>query len=253
MAGELELNKIYNMDCLEGMKQIDDNSIDMVLCDLPYKITQNKWDIKLNLHDLFKEYWRILKDDGNIVLTAVQPFTTALINTEPTYFRYELIWEKSKATGFLNANRIPLRSHENILIFYKKIGTYNPQFKNGTPYNKGLRKKQDKEDTYGQYQQTIVKSEYGKRYPRSVLYFKTPESEGVTFHKTQKPIKLFEYLIKTYTNKGNLVLDNCIGSGTTAVVCKQTGRHFIGFEIESEYVKIANERLKMVCNIDEWI
>lgn len=248
----LEINKIYNMECIKGMQQLDNDSIDMILCDLPYNLTQNKWDIKINLQKLFREYWRILKD-GNIVLTSQQPFTTTLINAEPKNFRYELIWEKSKSSGFLNAKRMPLRTHENILIFYKKLGTYNPQFTYKNSYNKGIRKKQEKEDTYGQYKQTLVKSENGKRYPRSVLYFKTAESEGKTSHKTQKPVSLFEYLIKTYSNEKDLVLDNCMGSGATAVACKFTNRKYIGFEISKEYVDIAKNRSKMICNIDNWI
>lgn len=239
---KLELNKIYNQDCLEGMKFIEDKSIDMILCDLPYGTTQCKWDIIIPFESLWGHYKRIIKDDGVIVLTASQPFTSILITSNLKWFRYTWVWEKSKATGFLNAKKRPLVAHEDIVVFSKKSPRYYPQFTQGEPYNKGIRKQQTNDDVYGKFNQAEVKSE-GLRYPRSVQYFKTAESEGNVIHKTQKPLALFEYLIKTYTNENDLVLDNCIGSGTTAIACINTNRQFIGFELDKKYFNLANKRM----------
>lgn len=241
----LEINKIYNVDCLEGMKEIDDKSINMILCDLPYGTTQCKWDIIIPFELLWEQYERIIKDNGTIILTACQPFTSLLITSNLKWFKYIWVWEKSKATGFLNAKKRPLVAHEDIVVFFKKSPRYNPQFTYKEPYNKGIRKQQTQDDIYGQFQQAEVKSD-GKRYPRSVLYFKTAESEGKVFHKTQKPIALFEYLIKTYTNENDLVLDNCMGSGTTAVAARNTNRNYIGFETNKEYYDLANERIHQI-------
>ncbi|MGY8620251.1 DNA-methyltransferase [Bacillus safensis] len=243
MIGELELNRIYQRDCIEGMRMLPDKSIDMILCDLPYGTTKCKWDEVIPFELLWGQYERIIKDNGAIVLTAAQPFTSSLVMSNPKLFRYSLVWEKSKSTGFLNSKKMPLRSHEDILVFYKKLPIYNPQMTIGLPYDKGVRKKQDKEDIYGGYKQSHVKSP-GLRFPRSVIYKKTAESEGTTFHKTQKPVALFEYLIRTFSNENNIVLDNCIGSGTTAVAAIRLNRNFIGFETNSEYVEIAKQRLE---------
>jgi DNA modification methylase len=240
-----KINNVYNMDCLEGMKMIPDKSIDMILCDLPYGTTQCKWDTVIPFEPLWGQYKRVIKDNGAIVLTSSQPFTSALIMSNPNWFKYSWVWEKSKATGFLNAKKRPLVAHEDICVFYKKPPLYNPQMTSGDSYNKGIRKKQTDDDVYGKFNQVEVKSE-GARYPRSVQYFKTAESEGKTIHKTQKPIALFEYLIKTYTNEGEIVLDNCMGSGTTALACINTKRNFIGFELDSVYFKLANERIHKV-------
>lgn len=232
------------MDCLEGMKLIDDKSIDMILCDLPYGMTQCNWDTPIDLEELWKQYKRIIKDDGAIALFGTEVFSAKLILSNQKWYRYKWIWEKAKATGFLNANRRPLVAHEEILIFSKKAPKYYPQMRNGKPYDKGLRKEQTQNDIYGKYEQTEVKNEDGKRYPRSVIYFKTAEAEGPVYHKTQKPVALCEYLIKTYTNEGDLVLDNCMGSGTTAIACLNTNRNYIGFEIEKEYIDIINKRIE---------
>jgi site-specific DNA-methyltransferase (adenine-specific) len=239
------INKISLGDCLELLPNIEDKSIDMILCDLPYAVTNCHWDSLIDLDALWSEYKRVIKDNGAIVFTAIQPFTSRLINSNPSWFKYSWVWEKSKATGFLNAKKRPLVAHEDVLVFYKKQPTYNPQFTIGESYNKGVRKKQTSNDVYKSFEQAEVKSE-GKRYPRSVQYFKTAESEGETFHKSQKPLSLFEYLIKTYTIEGETVLDNCIGSGTTALACVNNKRNFIGFEKESEYHLIANSRLQKV-------
>lgn len=236
----LEINKIHLGDCLEIMKGIDDKSIDMVLADLPYGTTQNKWDSLIPLDQLWNQYERIVKTNGAILLFAQSPFDKVLGSSNLKNLKYEWIWEKSKATGFLNSKKMPLKAHENILVFYKKPPIYNPQFTYAEPYNKGIRKKQDKEDTYGEYEQTEVKSD-GKRYPRDVLYFKTAESEGKTYHKTQKPVELYKYFIKTYTNEGDLILDNCCGSGTVKVA-KTINRNHIGIEKEQKSFDIAVNR-----------
>ena len=238
----LDLNKIYNEDCLEGMKRIDDKSIDMILCDLPYGTTQNKWDSVIPLDELWKEYKRIIKDNGVIVLTSQGIFTAKLMLSNEKWFKYKLVWVKSKATNFLNAKKQPLRKHEDICVFYNKQPQYNPQMTEGEPYDKGVRKNQ-LTGSYGDFNPVHVKSE-GMRYPTDVVYFKTAESEGKVYHSTQKPVALFEYLIKTYTDEGEIVLDNCIGSGTTAVACLNTNRNFIGFEKEDKYYNIANERIE---------
>jgi site-specific DNA-methyltransferase (adenine-specific) len=236
--GSLELNRIYQRDCLEGMRDIPDKSIDMILCDLPYGTTRNKWDSVIPFEPLWKHYERIIKDRGAIVLTAAQPFTSALVMSNPGLFKYDLVWEKSQATGFLNAKKMPLRKHESILVFYKKLPTYNPQYSEGKPYV--AKKSADKnKGNYGKFSDNITVSD-GRRYPVSVLPFK---NGGKTHHPTQKPVKLFEYLIRTYSNEGEIVLDNCMGSGTTAVAAIRSNRKFIGFELEPEYVEIANKRI----------
>jgi len=239
----LTLNTIYNIDCLIGMRDIPDKSIDMILCDLPYGTTQCKWDIIIPFNELWLQYNRIIKDNGAIVLTASQPFTSVLINSNLKMFRYTWVWEKSKATGFLNAKKRPLVAHEDICVFYKKPPIYNPQMTVGEAYNKGVRKQQTEDDVYGKFEQVEVKSE-GMRYPRSVQYFKTAESEGKTIHKTQKPVALFEYLIHTYTKEDDIILDNCMGSGTTAIAAINTNRNYIGFELNKEYYELATNRIK---------
>ena len=235
----LDLNKIYNEDCLEGMKRIDDKSIDMILCDLPYGMTYNKWDTAIPLEELWKQYERIVKDNGAIVLTASQPFASELISSNRKLFRYEWIWEKENATGFLNAKKNPLRIHENILVFYKKLPIYNPQMRKGKPYT-AVRKEKPSLNYYKNQKMTKTVSD-GERYPISIIKFNRDKEK---LHPTQKPVALFEYLIKTYTDEGEIVLDNCIGSGTTAVACINTNRNFIGFELDKGYFDIAKNRIE---------
>ena len=229
-------------DCLELMKDIPNKSIDMILCDLPYGTTQNKWDSVIPFDELWREYKRIIKDNGVIVLTSQGIFTAKLILSNEKWFKYKLVWEKSKATNFLNAKKQPLRKHEDICVFYNKQPKYNPQMTEGEPYDKGIRKNQ-LTGSYGEFNPVHVKSE-GKRYPTDVVYFKTAESEGKVYHSTQKPVALLEYLIKTYTNEGELVLDNCMGSGSTGVACLNTNRNFIGMELNENYFNIAKERIE---------
>ena len=228
------------------MKNIPDGSIDMILCDLPYGTTQSKWDTIIPLDKLWKQYNRVCKKNAAILLTSAQPFTSALIMSIPNYFKYNWIWEKSKATGYLNAKKMPMRAHEDVCVFYRKPPTYNPQMVQGTPYNKG--KAHRPTDVYGAQKSVLVKNDTGLRYPRTVQYFKTAESEGKksVIHPTQKPLALFEYLIKTYSNEGELILDNCIGSGTTAVACINTNRSYIGMELDEEYYNGCLERIKKI-------
>lgn len=234
---------LYNDDCFNIFPEIKDKSVDLILCDLPYGTTKCKWDSILPLEQLWKEYNRIINPEvGNIVLFSSQPFTSILINSNISIFKYCLVWEKSKATGYLNAKKNPMKAHEDICIFYKKHKVFNPQMTISTPYNKGkaLRETQ----VYGKQKEVLVENTSGLRYPRSVLYYKTAESEGTSLHPTQKPVALCEYLIKTYSNPGDLVLDNCMGSGTTGVACFNTNRQFIGIEKEKEYYNMAEKRLE---------
>jgi site-specific DNA-methyltransferase (adenine-specific)/modification methylase len=226
------------------MKRIGDKSIDMILCDLPYGTTQNKWDSVIPLDELWKEYKRIIKDNGVIVLTSQGIFTAKLILSNEKWFKYKLVWEKSKATNFLNAKKQPLRKHEDICVFYNKQPQYNPQMTEGKPYDKGVRKNQ-LTGSYGDFNPVHVKSE-GMRYPTDVVYFKTAESEGKVYHPTQKPVALLEYLIKTYTRENELILDNCMGSGSTGVACLNTNRKFIGIEKDDNYFEIAKKRIEEV-------
>lgn len=239
--------QLYHGDCLEAMKNIADKSIDMILCDLPYGTTNCSWDIVIPFEPLWEQYNRIIKDNGAIVLFGSEPFSSALRMSNIKNYKYDWVWEKSKATGFLNAKKRPLVAHEYIHVFYKKQPLYNPQMREGTPYNKGMRKQQTENDVYGEFKQVEVKSE-GKRYPRSVIYYKTAETEGETFHKTQKPVSLLEYLINTYTNTGEVVLDNCMGSGSTGIACINTNRKFIGIELDDTYFNVAKERINNALN-----
>lgn len=236
------INQIHNMDCLEGMKLLQDKSVDMILCDLPYGVTQNKWDVVIPFDELWKQYERVIKDNGAIVLTAAQPFSAQLIVSNPKLFRYEWIWEKTAATGHLNAKKMPMRAHESILVFYKKLPTYNPIKTTGHAPVNSYTKHQDDGTNYGKTKIGISGGGSTDRYPRSVQRFST-DKQKEAIHPTQKPVALFEYLIKTYTNEGETVLDNCIGSGTTAVAAINTNRNFIGFEISKEYCAAANQRI----------
>lgn len=231
----MELNKIYNQDCLDGMKTIKDKSVDMILCDLPYGTTKNKWDSIIPLDELWTHYSRVIKDNGAIILTAQTPFDKVLGVSNLKMLKYEWIWEKTSATGHLNAKKMPMKAHENILVFYKKTPTYNPQKTTGheRKVSTAKHKRNSKNSSnYGESSATTYDST--ERYPRSVQIFSTDKQKS-SFHPTQKPVALFEYLIKTYTNEGDLVLDNCMGSGTTAVACINTNRIYIGFELDKDY------------------
>ena len=236
---EAFVNRIVQGDCLKVMKSLPDKSIDMILCDLPYGTTQNKWDSVIDLQKLWIEYERIIKDSGCIALTSQGVFTARLILSNEKLFKYKIVWIKSKPTNFLNAKIQPLRKHEDICIFYKRPTTYNPQMSIGEPYDKGVRKNQYT-GSYGDFKPHHVKSS-GSRYPNDVIFFeeqgiddfvyiKTAESEGKVVHPTQKPIELGRYLIRTYTNPGDVILDNACGSGSFLLSAIMENRRFIGIE-----------------------
>lgn len=237
---------LYNDDCLVRMRDIPDKSIDMVLCDLPYGVTQNKMDVVIPFDRLWEQYDRIVKDNGVIALFAQGLFYVDLVNSNRSMFRYDLVWDKVLISGFLNANKMPLRSHEQIAIFYKNIPVYNPQMTIGNPsHTKGTKHLtvQCSNNNYGNYK-SIPDTRPGdpKKYPVSILSFRKPHP-SVAKHRTEKPTELLEYLIKTYTNEGYIVLDNCMGSGSTGVACVNTNRDFIGIEIDKSYFDIANDRI----------
>ena len=230
-------------DSIAVLKSLPDKSIDMVLTDLPYGTTQCKWDSLIDLESMWAELNRVRRDPKvPMVFTSAQPFTSALIMSNPRHFKYEIIWEKSKATGYLNAKKQFMRAHENILVFYEKQCDYYPQMRQGDPYSKGTAHRPT--DVYGSQVATTVQSTTGLRYPRSVVYFKTAEAEGPVVHPTQKPLALLEYLIRTYTKEGQTVLDVTSGSGSTLVACVRTKRDGIGIELDPKYHAIALERIK---------
>ena len=231
-------------DCLELMKTIPDGSVDLILTDPPYGTTACKWDTVIPFDLMWVELKRIIKPNGVVVLFGAEPFSSLLRCSNIKDFKYDWVWEKSKATGFLNSKRQPLRAHEIISVFYSKHPTYTPQMTEGVAYNKGVRKEQTQNDVYGSFDQVEVKSE-GLRFPRSVQYFKTAESEG-GFHKTQKPVALLEYLIKTYTQENETVLDFTMGSGSTGVAAKNLNRSFIGIELDDKYFEIAKNRIELI-------
>lgn len=220
------------------MPDIPNGSVDMVLCDLPYGTTQNKWDSIIPFEILWEQYWRVLKSNGVVVLTAQCPFDKILGVSQIQYLRYEWIWLKERGTGHLNAKKMPLKNYENVLVFYKKLPTYNPQMAQGKPYH--VKKGSDSQNYKPSLSDNITTVNYGERYPLSCIKFSRDKDK---FHPTQKPVALMEYLINTYTNEGELVLDNAMGSGTTGVACRNLSRRFIGIEKDPKYFKIAQERI----------
>ena len=234
-------------DCLELLPTIADNSVDLLLVDLPYGTTACKWDSIIPLDKLWEQYNRICKESAAMVFTAAQPFTTILAASNIQNLKYEWIWEKPQGTNPMNAKVMPLKSHENILVFYKKKPIYNPQMWYSTPYS-GFKSDTAKiGEVYGQAQSKHRDNPEGSRYPKTVLKFK--QEKGL--HPTQKPVELMEYLIKTYTNPGNTVLDNTMGSGSTGVAAVQCGRKFIGIEMDSEYYKLAKQRIESTVPVQE--
>lgn len=238
----MQINKIYLGDCIQIMKQIPSGSIDMILCDLPYGVTKIDWDVKIPFSDLWEQYNRIIKDNGAIVLTAIQPFTTDVINSNRAGFRYCWYWVKNNVTGFVNAKRQPMRCVEDVIVFYKKPPTYNPQ--GLVPVNL-VKENSNRTNSWIQTNGPTFVQEF-TGYPRQILSFKRDKN---IVHPTQKPVALFEYLIRTYTNEGETVLDNCIGSGTTAVAAIKAGRNFIGIEQDLKYYDIARDRIKDLQNV----
>jgi DNA modification methylase len=233
------MSELYHGDCLELMHVIDDQSVDLVLCDLPYETTRNEWDFQVHLPQLWAHYRRICK--GAIVLTAQTPFDKVLGASNLKMLRYEWIWEKGNATGHLNVEKMPLKAHENALVFYDELPTYNPQKTTGHP-RKTATKRKDVTTNYGKQTFEEIQYDSTERYPRSVIFFSSDKQRS-KLHPTQKPVDLMEYLIRTYTNPGDTVLDNCMGSGTTGVACLNTGRRFIGIEKVAKYFEIAQQRL----------
>ena len=230
-------------DCLERMKEIPDGSVDMILADLPYGTTsRNEWDKKIPLAPLWEQYERIIKANGAIVLFSQMPFGAELILSNIRLFRYEWIWNKRGAGGFLNANKMPLRLHENILVFYKALPTYNPQKWMSKPYFRD--DKTNDSLNYGKWTSLPRKSENGERYPVDIISFSNAERKNDHFHAAQKPVALLEYLIKTYTNEGETVLDNVMGSGSTGVAAVNTGRKFIGIELDEKFYETAKNRIE---------
>lgn len=239
--------KLLQGDCLELMKDIPDKSIDMILCDLPYGVTSNKKDITIPFDKLWKRYERIIKDNGAILLFGQGAFYVDLVNSNRKLFRYDLVWDKQLISGFLNAKRMPLRQHEQIAVFYKKLPTYNPQFTQGKPlHSKGVsyKNKEHTNQNYGEFHMTDdSRAGSTEKYPTSILSFSKPHP-SIAKHRTEKPVELLEYLIKTYTNEGEIVVDNCMGSGSTGVACINTNRNFIGIELDEKYFGIAKERIE---------
>lgn len=235
-------------DCLELLPTIQDNSIDLILADLPYGMTANKWDSVIPLKPLFEQYKRIIKDHGAICLFGQEPFSSVMRLSNLKMFKYDWIWEKPKASGFLLAKKRPLSAHEVVSVFYKKMPTYNPQFTEGKPYIREFKKGQQgsQSESYNHVPNPLkTRRSDGKRYPRSVQKFTTAEFDDFHgSHPTQKPVDLLEYLIKTYTNEGMTVLDNTMGSGSTGVAAKKLNRNFIGMELDKEYFEIAKQRIE---------
>jgi len=231
--------QLIHGDCLIEMQQIKDGSVDMILCDLPYGVTKNAWDIIIPFDKLWEQYNRIIKDNGAVVLFGSQPFTSLMITSNLKNFRYCLVWEKNKFSDFLNAKKKPMKTNEDIVIFYKKQPIYNPQYWYSSPYTRwNTQSAVDKQTNYGAHKENFVESLDGKRLPTTVLKFNRVERPK---HPTQKPVDLLEWLIKTYSNEGETVLDNCMGVGSTGVACKNVKRNFIGIELDKTYFDIAND------------
>lgn len=234
-------NTLHNGECLQVMSKIPEKSIDLILADLPYGTTRNKWDSVIPLEDLWASYERILKSDGCIILTSAQPFTSQLVMSNPDWFRYEWIWEKTISSGQLNSKIQPMRNHESVLVFAPKKPKYFPIMTEGTPYKINRKAKDWSGHGYND-QSDHVSVNSGTRFPKTVLKIANPRIKNG--HPTQKPLELFEYLIKTYTEEDSIVLDNVIGSGTTAIAALNTKRYFIGIEMDKTFYDESKQRIK---------
>ncbi|MEC7875166.1 MAG: site-specific DNA-methyltransferase [Actinomycetota bacterium] len=233
--------KLLQGDCLDVLQGVEENSVDMILTDLPYGTTACSWDSIIPLDKLWEQYNRVAKENAAMVFTAVQPFTTILASSNIENFRYEWIWEKHQGTNPMNAKIMPLKSHENILVFYRKLPVYNPQMTKGKPYGGFKSDTATIGEVYGKAKSVHRNNPEGTRYPKTILRFK--QEKGL--HPTQKPVPLMKYLIKTYTNEGAVVLDSTMGSGTTGVACVKCSRSFIGIEKDPEYFQMATDRLNV--------
>ncbi len=241
---ETKLGKLYHGDCLDIMKSIPDKSIDMILCDLPYGTTSCSWDVIIPFNKMWEQYERIIKDNGAIVLTAIQPFSSLLVCSNIKLFKYEWIWDKVIGTDFLNANKKPLKGFENILVFYKKLPTYNPQKTKGAPYidtRDNPTGERESKEYLGTKPKPVRQENNGDRHPRGIIRISSRDNKPL--HPTQKPVDLFNYLIKTYTKEGDIILDNCAGSGTTGVACEKINREYILIEKEDKYCQIIKDRI----------
>ena len=240
----MEINQLYKGDCLELMKEISDESIDMILVDPPYERTHNKWDSIIPLNEMWEQYLRIIKSNGCIAIFADGMFMADLMKSQEKIWRYNLIWDKVLSTGFLNANKQPLRVHEEICIFYKKPPVYHPQRVLGAMNHSKGKKKVCDNNNYGKYEFVDNREELGEwKHPTSILRFQKPHPSVVT-HPTEKSVELCEWLIKSYTNEGELVLDNCAGSGSTCIAAINTNRKFIGMEMDGHYFGVAKNRIQ---------
>jgi site-specific DNA-methyltransferase (adenine-specific) len=240
----IELNKIYNMDCLEGMKHIPNKSVDMILCDLPYGTTKaKKWDVVIPFDLLWEQYERIIKDNGAIVLTSQQPFTSHLILSNLKLYRYNWVWDKVIGTNYMNAKKMHTKGFEDICVFYKKPPIYKPIMETGEPFD-AYKKKNERQEkaVFGSLPPRRMVENFGTRYPKGIIRFSARNNKPI--HNTQKPVSLFEYLIKTYSDENDIILDNCMGSGTTAIASINTSRNFIGFELNEEFFNKSIERIE---------
>ena len=234
--------RLYKGDCLIEMDKIPDGSVDMIMADVPYGTTACAWDSIIPLEPMWKHLKRVIKPNGAIVMTASDPFTSALIMSNVESYKYKWIWEKTKATGFFDAKKRPLNNYEDVPVFYKKPPVYNPQMtKANFFYKRGLAKRK-KSDCYGE-EKDFIQEETGMRYPKRIIRIGNASTKGIV-HPTQKPVKLMEYLIKTYTNEGETVCDFTMGSGTTGVACVNLGRDFIGIEKDDKFFETARKRIQ---------
>jgi site-specific DNA-methyltransferase (adenine-specific) len=241
----IEINKIYNEDCYSILQKIEGGTIDLLLQDTPFGCTQNEWDIKPDLPKMWNEWERVTKENGAMIFFGTQPFASELILSNQKFFRYDLIWYKALGTGFLNANKMPMRNHEHILIFYRKLPTYNPQKYIGKMRDKGNKGSNTNRSStnYGKFNPTVSKN--NEYFPQSVLDFSNGDRTNENEHPTQKPIDLIRYLIKTFSNENDLVFDGYMGSGTTAHACILEKRKFIGAETNQEYYQKSIKRLEL--------
>jgi DNA modification methylase len=256
--GSFEIDKVYARECIEAMREIPPGSIDMILCDLPFGKTACSWDVVIPFPDLWECYERIIKPNGAIVLFGKEPFSSYLRISNAKRYRYDWIWEKTTATGHLNANRMPMQAHENLSVFYKRLPVYNPQMTTGhKPMSYAIRKNTS---VYGSHGSSESRTGATNRYPRDVLCFPPVNNNSPEkVHETQKPVPLLEYMIKTYTHPGHIILDNCMGSGATAEAAKRTGRNFLGFDngisekLRIPWADYANQRVELVAQgAEEW-